>query len=150
MRRHTIHIRRLKPFSRVPRGHIPRDLPTSRSYKIGRKMDTIRPTFSLERHLPLHLLYFVRCSSRMSFFLSVKVASAYSGAMAKNIALYCLISQPRLAATLGSPSNFKMLPRRSILNVNISSLGNLPEQPEEPLVLRLSSNLMIGVTRCAP
>ncbi|KAF8311037.1 Rec8 like protein-domain-containing protein [Cantharellus anzutake] len=52
-----------------------------------------------------------------------------------------------LAATLGSRSTFKKLPRRSILNADISSLCSLIEEPDEPLALRLSSNLMVGVTR---
>ncbi|KAJ8083983.1 R8 protein [Marasmius tenuissimus] len=52
-----------------------------------------------------------------------------------------------LAATLGSKSTFKKLPKRSVLSADISQLCDLITQPEEPLALRLSSNLMIGVTR---
>ncbi|KAF9270204.1 hypothetical protein L218DRAFT_952383 [Marasmius fiardii PR-910] len=52
-----------------------------------------------------------------------------------------------LAATLGSKSTFKKLPKRCVLTADISQLCNLIAQPEEPLALRLSSNLMIGVAR---
>ncbi|KAJ7169912.1 Rec8 like protein-domain-containing protein [Mycena filopes] len=54
-----------------------------------------------------------------------------------------------LAATLGAKSNFKKLPRRSVLGANISQLCDLIVTPAEPLALRqlLSSNLMIGVAR---
>ncbi|KAJ3779208.1 Rec8 like protein-domain-containing protein [Lentinula raphanica] len=52
-----------------------------------------------------------------------------------------------LAATLGSKSTFKKLPRRSVLTADISQLCELIAQPEEPLALRLSSNLMVGVAR---
>ncbi|KAJ3751978.1 hypothetical protein EV360DRAFT_56004 [Lentinula raphanica] len=48
-----------------------------------------------------------------------------------------------LAATLGSKSTFKKLPRRSVLTADISQLCELIAQPEEPLALRLSSNLMV-------
>ncbi|KAF7306915.1 RAD21/Rec8 N-terminal domain protein [Mycena indigotica] len=52
-----------------------------------------------------------------------------------------------LAATLGSKSTFKKLPKRSVLSADISQLCDLIADPEEPLALRLSSNLMIGVAR---
>ncbi|KAF8309085.1 hypothetical protein DL93DRAFT_1790294 [Clavulina sp. PMI_390] len=52
-----------------------------------------------------------------------------------------------LAATIGTRSTLKKLPRRSILTADISSLCHLIAEPEEPLALRLSSNLMVGVTR---
>ncbi|KAJ7125591.1 Rec8 like protein-domain-containing protein [Mycena crocata] len=52
-----------------------------------------------------------------------------------------------LAATLGSKSTFKKLPKRSILTADISQLCDLIATPSEPLALRLSSNLMIGVAR---
>lgn len=54
----------------------------------------------------------------------------------------------RLAATLGSKSSFKKLPRRSVLTADISQLCDLIAEPKEPLALRLSSNLMVGVARC--
>lgn len=53
----------------------------------------------------------------------------------------------RLAATLGSKSTFKKLPKRSVLTADISQLCNLIADPSEPLALRLSSNLMVGVAR---
>ena len=53
----------------------------------------------------------------------------------------------RLAATLGSKSTFKKLPKRSILTADISQLCGLIADPAEPLALRLSSNLMVGVAR---
>ncbi|KAJ6509522.1 Rec8 like protein-domain-containing protein [Mycena vitilis] len=52
-----------------------------------------------------------------------------------------------LAATLGSKSTFKKLPKRSVLTADISQLCDLIATPSEPLALRLSSNLMIGVAR---
>ncbi|KDQ63558.1 hypothetical protein JAAARDRAFT_189121 [Jaapia argillacea MUCL 33604] len=52
-----------------------------------------------------------------------------------------------LAATLGSKSSFKKLPKRSILTADIAQLCGLIAEPEEPLALRLSSNLMVGVAR---
>lgn len=55
----------------------------------------------------------------------------------------------RLAATLGSKSTLKALPRRSVLTANIIQLCTLISEPPEPLALRLSSNLMVGVVRCA-
>jgi hypothetical protein len=53
----------------------------------------------------------------------------------------------RLAATLGSKSVFKKLPKRSVLTANITQLCDLISEPAEPLALRLSSNLMFGVVR---
>jgi hypothetical protein len=53
----------------------------------------------------------------------------------------------RLAATLGSKSTFKKLPKRSVLTADISQLCHLIADPAEPLALRLSSNLMVGVAR---
>jgi meiotic recombination protein REC8 len=53
----------------------------------------------------------------------------------------------RLAATLGAKSSFKKLPRRSVLTADIAQLCGLISQPSEPLALRLSSNLMVGVVR---
>ena len=53
----------------------------------------------------------------------------------------------RLAATLGSKSSFKKLPKRSVLTANITQLCDLIAEPVEPLALRLSSNLMVGVAR---
>ncbi|KAK2461926.1 hypothetical protein APHAL10511_006389 [Amanita phalloides] len=52
-----------------------------------------------------------------------------------------------LAATLGSKSTFKKLPKRSVITADITQLCDLIVQPNEPLALRLSSNLMIGVAR---
>ncbi|KAL5495434.1 REC8 [Sanghuangporus weigelae] len=52
-----------------------------------------------------------------------------------------------LAATLGSKSSFKKLPRRSIQTADIPQLCDLIRHPSEPLALRLSSNLMVGVAR---
>ncbi|KIK07004.1 hypothetical protein K443DRAFT_129571 [Laccaria amethystina LaAM-08-1] len=50
-----------------------------------------------------------------------------------------------LAATLGSQSAFKKLPKRSVLTADITRLCDLITEPSEPLALRLSSNLMFGV-----
>lgn len=64
-------------------------------------------------------------------------------------AFSCSLSRYRLAATLGPKSSFNKLPKRSVLNADISELCDLIAQPKEPLSLRLSSNLMVGAARCA-
>ncbi|KAG4306341.1 hypothetical protein PORY_000329 [Pneumocystis oryctolagi] len=52
-----------------------------------------------------------------------------------------------LAATLGSKSSLKKLQKREILSVNVPKACKYLSEPPEPLALRLSSNLMMGVTR---
>ncbi|KAF9453831.1 hypothetical protein P691DRAFT_771123 [Macrolepiota fuliginosa MF-IS2] len=52
-----------------------------------------------------------------------------------------------LAATLGSKSMFKKLPKRSVMTADIAQLCDLIAEPAEPLALRLSSNLMYGAVR---
>ncbi|KAH7103992.1 Rec8 like protein-domain-containing protein [Auriculariales sp. MPI-PUGE-AT-0066] len=52
-----------------------------------------------------------------------------------------------LAATLGPKSSFNKLPKRSVLNADISQLCLLISEPKEPLSLRLSSNLLVGAAR---
>ena len=58
--------------------------------------------------------------------------------------LYLIV---RLAATLGSKSSFKKLQRRDILSVDVPQACTFLSDADEPLALRLSSNLMYGVTR---
>ncbi|KAF9229270.1 hypothetical protein BS17DRAFT_771250 [Gyrodon lividus] len=53
----------------------------------------------------------------------------------------------RLAATLGSKSAFRKLPKRSVMTADISQLCELIATPAEPLALRLSSNLLVGAAR---
>jgi hypothetical protein len=53
----------------------------------------------------------------------------------------------RLAATLGARSSFKKLPKRDVMGADIIQLCGLITEPAEPLALRLSSNLMVGVAR---
>ena len=53
----------------------------------------------------------------------------------------------RLAATLGPKSHFRKLAKRSVLSADIPQLCQLISEPPEPLALRLSSNLMVGVVR---
>ena len=53
----------------------------------------------------------------------------------------------RLAATLGARSSFKKLPKRDVMGADITQLCDLITEPAEPLALRLSSNLMVGVAR---
>jgi hypothetical protein len=53
----------------------------------------------------------------------------------------------RLAATIGSKSVFKKLPKRSVMVADIAQLCDLIAEPTEPLALRLSSNLMYGAVR---
>ncbi|KAI9444793.1 Rec8 like protein-domain-containing protein [Lactarius indigo] len=52
-----------------------------------------------------------------------------------------------LAATLGARSSFKKLPKRDVMGADITQLCGLITEPAEPLALRLSSNLMVGVAR---
>jgi meiotic recombination protein REC8 len=52
-----------------------------------------------------------------------------------------------MAATLGKTSVGK-LNRRNVLSANIVKLCELVAEPSEPLALRLSSNLLVGVARC--
>lgn len=52
-----------------------------------------------------------------------------------------------LAATLGSKSTLKKLTKKSVLTADISLLCKQIGQPAEPLALRLSSNLLVGVAR---
>ncbi|KAI6153604.1 Rec8 like protein-domain-containing protein [Pisolithus tinctorius] len=49
-----------------------------------------------------------------------------------------------LAATLGSKSSFRKLPKRSVISADITQLCDLIATPAEPLALRLSSNLLVG------
>jgi hypothetical protein len=53
----------------------------------------------------------------------------------------------RLAATLGARSSFKKLAKRDVMGADIAQLCDLIAEPAEPLALRLSSNLMVGVAR---
>ena len=71
----------------------------------------------------------------------------YYGASCSIFLGYKLIKGYRLAATLGPKSSFKKLPKRSVITADISQLCRLIVNPPEPLALRLSSNLMIGVAR---
>ncbi|KAI0296187.1 Rec8 like protein-domain-containing protein, partial [Russula brevipes] len=52
-----------------------------------------------------------------------------------------------LAATLGARSSFNRLPKRDVMGADITQLCDLIAEPAEPLALRLSSNLMVGVAR---
>lgn len=52
-----------------------------------------------------------------------------------------------LAATLGAKSSFKKLPKRDVMGADIAQLCDLIAEPGEPLALRLSSTLMVGVAR---
>jgi meiotic recombination protein REC8 len=58
-----------------------------------------------------------------------------------------LITLSRLAATLGSKSTLKKLTKKSVLTADITHLCDMIATPSEPLALRLSSNLMVGVAR---
>ena len=89
----------------------------------------------------------IACSLHPSYWPAETVALAFSG---NNIPMAesCVLTAIRLAATLGSKSTFKKLPKRSVLTADIAQLCNLIIQPNEPLALRLSSNLMIGAARC--
>ncbi|CAG8618365.1 7308_t:CDS:10 [Ambispora leptoticha] len=52
-----------------------------------------------------------------------------------------------LAATLGSRSNLRKLSKREVNSVNLVKACDYIVSPPEPLALRLTSNLMIGITR---
>ncbi|KAF0424496.1 meiotic cohesin complex subunit Rec8 [Gigaspora margarita] len=53
----------------------------------------------------------------------------------------------RLAATLGSRSNLRKLSKKEVNSVNLVRACEYVTSPPEPLALRLTSNLMIGITR---
>ncbi|CAG8695998.1 24008_t:CDS:10 [Cetraspora pellucida] len=52
-----------------------------------------------------------------------------------------------LAATLGSRSSLKKLSKKEVNSVNLIKACEYVTSPPEPLALRLTSNLMIGITR---
>ncbi|KAL7746651.1 R8 protein [Sorochytrium milnesiophthora] len=52
-----------------------------------------------------------------------------------------------LAATLGSRSGLKKLSKREVAAVDVSAACDFVARPSEPLALRLSSNLMMGIAR---
>ncbi|KAJ3181937.1 hypothetical protein HDU85_003454 [Gaertneriomyces sp. JEL0708] len=52
-----------------------------------------------------------------------------------------------LAATLGSKHSFKKLSKREVNGVDVVKACDFLKHPPEPMALRLTSNLMIGVTR---
>jgi len=68
--------------------------------------------------------------------------NSYLSALAR-----CINIVGRLAATLGAKSTFRKLPRRDVMGADIAQLCGLITEPAEPLALRLSSNLMVGVAR---
>ena len=72
---------------------------------------------------------------------------ACSGMLTAAHSTFSYTGSARLAATLGSKSVFKKLPKRSVLTADITQLCDLISEPAEPLALRLSSNLMFGVVR---
>ncbi|CAI2169597.1 853_t:CDS:10 [Funneliformis geosporum] len=53
----------------------------------------------------------------------------------------------RLAATLGSRSNFRKLSKKEVNSVDIVNACKYITTPPEPLALRLTSNLMVGISR---
>jgi hypothetical protein len=68
--------------------------------------------------------------------------------LCRNSSLLALMSDGRLAATLGAKSSLKRLQKRDILSVDVPEACTfLSNPPDQPLALRLSSNLMYGVTR---
>ncbi|TPX61385.1 hypothetical protein SpCBS45565_g07292 [Spizellomyces sp. 'palustris'] len=52
-----------------------------------------------------------------------------------------------LAATLGPKHSFKKLSKREVNGVNLVKACDFLTDPPEPMALRLTSNLMVGVTR---
>jgi hypothetical protein len=53
----------------------------------------------------------------------------------------------RLAATLGPKSNARRLGRKDLTSVSVPETCSFLAAPPEPLSLRLSANLMIGISR---
>lgn len=53
----------------------------------------------------------------------------------------------RLASTIGPKASYSKLDKRVVLSANVSKLCDLVAEPPEPLALRLSSNLLVGVVR---
>ncbi|KAM0722571.1 hypothetical protein Q7P37_002012 [Cladosporium fusiforme] len=60
---------------------------------------------------------------------------------------HSLTTHSRLVATLGSKSNLKKVSRKAILDVDVAKTCDTIIDPVAPMALRLSSNLLYGVTR---
>ena len=91
----------------------------------------------------------IRCLSSCLFPMTLAICGQFAIAFLSSFEL-CLLSILiiRLAATLGSKSSLKRLQKRDILSVDVPEACTfLSNPPDEPLALRLSSNLMYGVTR---
>ncbi|KAJ1969271.1 R8 protein [Dispira parvispora] len=52
-----------------------------------------------------------------------------------------------LAATVGSKSRLRKLSKQEIVRVNVQRACHYLQKPPEPLALRLSSNLLVGISR---
>ncbi|KAJ1548447.1 hypothetical protein HK096_001909 [Nowakowskiella sp. JEL0078] len=52
-----------------------------------------------------------------------------------------------LAATLGTRASYKKLSKKEVNSVNLIKACDYITAPPEPLALRLTSNLLLGVTR---
>lgn len=52
-----------------------------------------------------------------------------------------------LAATLGSKAQFRKLQKKDLLSVDLPKTCSYLAAPSEPLALRTSSSLMVGVAR---
>ena len=52
-----------------------------------------------------------------------------------------------LAATLGEKTSFKKLQKREVMSVDVVKTCEFLQAPSEPMALRMSSSLMVGVTR---
>ena len=104
-----------------------------------------------------------QCSTPRTSSNTKKVSAWYGALPVLHLQIpphYCALMDPprpwvvlvltvyRLAATLGSKSSLKRLQKRQILSVDVAEACTyLANPPDEPLALRLSSNLMFGVTR---
>lgn len=92
---------------------------------------------------------FLACSLPQSCSLdATAVLVSYGNRFSKFLTLHVVLNDIwRLAATLGARSSFKRLPKRDVMSADIIQLCGLITEPAEPLALRLSSNLMVGVAR---
>lgn len=96
-----------------------------------------------------HKLSFLACSLPQSCSLdAITVSVSYGNRLLFSLTLLTVLNAiRRLAATLGARSSFKKLPKRDVMGADITQLCVLITEPAEPLALRLSSNLMVGVAR---
>lgn len=75
-----------------------------------------------------------------------KLEGKYSNELISNVSVDSGLSTAWLLATLGSKTTYKRLVRKDILNISIPQTCNIIGNPQSSIPLRLSSNLLYGVS----